>query len=84
MSTEKLLCDLCGGDAGCDPYHVTMNGNRHVHMCEGCFDPLRHDVAIQESELLESLEEILGWQSLAPADVQQRARAAIAKARGAA
>ena len=33
-------------------------------------------------ELLEALEEVLGWETLCPIDVYEQARAAIAKARG--
>ena len=33
-------------------------------------------------DLLEALEDLLGWQTLAPDDVVTAARAAIAKARG--
>ena len=33
-------------------------------------------------ELLEALEELLGWQTLAPAEAVEAARAAIAKAGG--
>ena len=34
------------------------------------------------AELLEALEDLFGWQTLAPDDVVAAARAAIAKARG--
>ena len=34
------------------------------------------------AELLEALEDLLGWQTLAPDDVVATARTAIAKARG--
>ena len=34
------------------------------------------------AELLDALEDLLGWQTLAPDDVVTAARAAIAKARG--
>jgi hypothetical protein len=33
-------------------------------------------------DLLEALEEVLGWETLCPIEVYERARAAIAKARG--
>ena len=34
------------------------------------------------AELLDALEDLLGWQTLAPDDIVAAARAAIAKARG--
>lgn len=54
-----LKCDLCGADAGDDPYHVTMNGNGHVHICTSCFKPDRHDVAVllqHQDELVEAFK----------------------------
>ena len=68
MTILILTCDLCGADAGADPYHATMNGNGHVHICEKCFDPHQHDVGVlkqQRDELVaenERLREVLaGW-----------------------
>ena len=63
-----LKCDLCGADAGDDPYHVTMDGNGHVHICASCFDPQQHDVAVlkqqcddllaQQNELQKQIKEL--------------------------
>lgn len=58
-TTDALSCDLCGADAGDDPYHATMGGNCHVHICAACFDPQQHDVAVlrqQRDELLKALK----------------------------
>ena len=54
---QILKCDLCGADAGDDPYHATMNGNGHVHICASCFDPQQHDVAVLKAESQKHLTE---------------------------
>ena len=84
-----LKCDLCGADAGDDPYHATINGNSHVHICTTCFDPQQHDVAVlrqQRDELLNALrglrDAFLGISVEVQADAMRAARAAIAKAGG--
>ena len=62
--TEDYIhtCDLCGADAGEGPYHATMGDDRHVHICEACFDPQQHDIAVlkqQREELLAENEALL-------------------------
>lgn len=92
-----LTCDICGADAGNDPYHATVNNNGHVHICAACFDPQQHDVGVlkqQRDELLAALQDALGdleYLKNAPDSAYARsddetiktARAAIAKAGGA-
>lgn len=59
--TDILKCDLCGADAGDDPYHATMDENGHVHICAACFDPQQHDVAVlrqQRDELIAQIEQL--------------------------
>lgn len=57
--SDTLVCGLCGADAGDNPYHATMDGNGHVHICASCFKPDRHDVAVllqQQAELVEAFK----------------------------
>ena len=59
--TDILKCDLCGADAGYNPYHATINGNGHTHICASCFDPQQHDVGViwmQRDELLNILQRL--------------------------
>lgn len=44
--TEILKCDMCGVDAGNDPYHATIDENGHVHICDGCFYPEHYDLGV--------------------------------------
>jgi hypothetical protein len=37
---------MCGADAGDDPYHATIDGNGHVHICDGCFYPEHYDLHV--------------------------------------
>ena len=48
--TDILKCDLCGADAGNDPYHITFMGDGHVHVCSDCFDPQQHDVGVLKQQ----------------------------------
>lgn len=59
-----LTCDICGADAGNDPYHATVNNNGHVHICAACFDPQQHD------ELLKTLQNVLRWMPVYPASAE--------------
>ena len=64
-----LKCDLCDADAGDDPYHVTMDGNGHVHICAACFKPDHHHIAVlkqQYDELLKTLQNVLRWMPVFP------------------
>lgn len=58
---QILNCDLCGADAGDDPYHATMNGNGHVHICAACFDPWQHDVAVLREKLNAAIKDAERW-----------------------
>lgn len=91
-----LTCDICGADAGNDPYHATVNNNGHVHICAACFDPQQHDIAVlkqQHDELLKTLQNVLRWMTVYPASAEgivggresyqkalEAARAALVKA----
>lgn len=91
--TDILKCDLCGADAGDDPYHATMDENGHVHICAACFDPQQHDVGVlkqRRDELLKVLEMVRdadedckrdGLPTI-PAAARSRIDNAIAKAGG--
>ena len=43
--TEQLFCDICKKDAGFWPYHATIDGDGHVHICDECFNPAEHDIS---------------------------------------
>ena len=43
---DVLKCDMCGADAGDDPYHATIDENGHVHVCGGCFYPEHYDLGV--------------------------------------
>ena len=43
---DILKCDMCGADAGNDPYHATIDENGHVHICDGCFYPEHYDLGV--------------------------------------
>ena len=85
--TEILKCDLCGTDAGNDPYHITFMGDGHVHVCSDCFDPQQHDVGVlkqQRDELLDALKGMVEQfnHHTVPGIVHEESEA-IAKARAA-
>ena len=56
-----LTCDLCGADAGDDPYHTTINGNGHTHICASCFDPQQHDVGVLREKLNAAIKDAERW-----------------------
>lgn len=43
--TDQLHCDICEKDAGFWPYHATIDGDGHVHICDECFNPAEHDIS---------------------------------------
>lgn len=43
---DILKCDMCGADAGNDPYHATIDENSHAHVCEGCFYREHYDLGV--------------------------------------
>ena len=65
-----LKCDLCGADAGDDPYHVTMDGNGHVHICANCFDSQQHDLGVLKQRRHELLTALIGLLNEAEAIAQ--------------
>lgn len=71
MTILILTCDLCGADAGDDPYHATMNGNGHVHICKKCFDPHQHDVGVLKQQRDELLKALLDERDALTAEVER-------------
>ena len=68
-SGKQHICVLpYEGKRGAIVYHEMFNANASL--------------IAAAPDLLEALEDLLGWQTLAPDDVVAAARAAIAKARG--
>lgn len=65
-----LKCDLCDGGAGDDPYHATIDGNGHVHICANCFDPQQHDLGVLKQQHHELLTVLIGLLSEAEAIAQ--------------
>lgn len=59
--TDILKCDLCGADAGNDPYHITFMGDGHVHVCSDCFDPQQHDVGVLREKLNAAIKDAERW-----------------------
>ena len=33
---QSLSCDICGADAGIDPWHHSKGASNHIHACENC------------------------------------------------
>lgn len=59
---ESLPCDICGANAGIDPWHHSKGASNHIHACEDCHSEIvaeqaeternaRRYLALRENEI---------------------------------